>query len=330
MEVMEWVNLAGIEMEVTVVIPCYNQVQELRECLLSLIDQTYKEWEAIVVNDASTKDLRGCLVGEWDGRIRFVDHEVNIGLGGSRNTGIGMAGTEWVVCVDADDRLEVNFLEELFEPFFRGGEYDCIFGDIQCFGERNERWELGVYDERWMTLDQWIPGAGVVMRKEVWEKVGGYCEEEIFRGGNEDWDFWIGAMDEGIRIRHCSAGVYWYRIREDSMNRSVLSFRDYRIRERIYERRKDFFDRYGRGGVFIFNGYMNSSRAYRRVGDWKKGFDLYRKAYGYRSNLWGLMVIGVDLVISEKFRGVLRRVYDLIFLGIMKRVWELMGRRKSS
>ena len=224
MEVMGWVILGGIEMEVTVVIPCYNQVEELRECLLSLMDQTYREWEAIVVNDCSGEDLRDCLVGEWDGRIRVVDHEVNLGLGGSRNTGIRLAGTEWVVCVDADDRLGSNFLEELFEPFFRGGEYDCIFGDIQCFGERNERWELGVYDERWMTLEQWIPGAGVVMRKEVWEKVGGYCEEEIFRAGNEDWDFWIGAMGEGIRMKHRSAGVYWYRIRKDSMNRSVLGF----------------------------------------------------------------------------------------------------------
>ena len=51
-----------------------------------------------------------------------------------------------------------------------------------------------------MIADQWIPGAGVLMRRSLYDRAGGYSEEEIFRSGNEDWDFWLSATESGSQV----------------------------------------------------------------------------------------------------------------------------------
>jgi len=93
--------------DVTIVIPCYRHAHYLEECLTSVRAQTHAAWKAIVVDDCSPdeQEIRKVVERFADPRIRIVRHEVNRGLGASRNTGIRASDTELVLPLDSDDRL---------------------------------------------------------------------------------------------------------------------------------------------------------------------------------------------------------------------------------
>lgn len=100
--------------KISVIIPVYNVEKYLIDCLESVVSQTYKNLEIIIVNDGST-DCSGDISDEYekkDERIRVV-HQKNMGLSGARNTGIDMATGEYITFLDSDDYLEIDILEKL-------------------------------------------------------------------------------------------------------------------------------------------------------------------------------------------------------------------------
>ena len=101
---------------VSVIVPVYNVAPYLEQCLDSIVNQTYRNLEIILVDDGST-DESGAICDrytEQDGRIQVV-HKENGGLSSARNVGLDKMTGEWVLFVDSDDWIELNTLEFLFE-----------------------------------------------------------------------------------------------------------------------------------------------------------------------------------------------------------------------
>ena len=98
----------------SIIIPVYNVAPYLRECLDSVLTQTFSDWEAICVDDGSTDDS-GAILDEYAVKdIRFrVTHQPNAGEGAARNTGIAVAKGEWVFFLDGDDVMLDGALEQL-------------------------------------------------------------------------------------------------------------------------------------------------------------------------------------------------------------------------
>src|SRR5918993_3371746 len=94
---------------VTVVIPCYNQAHFLGEAIESVLSQSYPNFEVVVVDDGSTDDTSE-VASRYPQKVRLIRQE-NRGLAGARNTGIGHARGEYLVFLDADDRLLPEALE---------------------------------------------------------------------------------------------------------------------------------------------------------------------------------------------------------------------------
>ena len=97
---------------ISVVVPCYNQAQYLDECLQSVLNQTYQDWECIIVNDGSpdnTEEIAKNWV-EKDTRFIYLSKE-NGGLSSARNAGIEIAKGEWILPLDADDKIGERYLE---------------------------------------------------------------------------------------------------------------------------------------------------------------------------------------------------------------------------
>lgn len=105
-----------MDVKISVVLPVYNVADYLRKCLDSLVNQTFKDFEVICVNDGSTDLSLGILEGYalTDSRFKIISQE-NQGLSGARNTGIEHVQGEYVLFVDSDDWLEENALELLYE-----------------------------------------------------------------------------------------------------------------------------------------------------------------------------------------------------------------------
>ena len=105
-----------IKVEISIIIPIYNAARYLRQCLESVEDQSYREWEAILVDDGSTDDS-GAIAEEFarkNPRFRVIREE-NQGSGKARANGIKEARGEWFAFVDSDDYVEANFLFSMID-----------------------------------------------------------------------------------------------------------------------------------------------------------------------------------------------------------------------
>ena len=101
--------------ELSVIIPVYNVQSELRTCLESVINQTYRNMEIIIIDDASTDDSAH-IIEEYAAKCQlikpvFLQH--NIGVGDVRNHGISLARGHYIGFVDGDDWIDMNFYQNL-------------------------------------------------------------------------------------------------------------------------------------------------------------------------------------------------------------------------
>ena len=100
--------------KITIIIPIYNCEKTISRCIDSILRQTYKNFELILVNDGSTDGTSRILCSYKDNRIKLINQE-NKGTGSARNTGIKYATGDFICFVDGDDYVEPNFLCEGYE-----------------------------------------------------------------------------------------------------------------------------------------------------------------------------------------------------------------------
>jgi glycosyltransferase involved in cell wall biosynthesis len=251
---------------VGIVIPHFNQLEYLGECVESVRNQTFTDWEAIVVDDASTNcDAEQFVRQINDPRLLFIRHASNRGQGAARNTGIKSSKAELILPLDADDRLHPEFLETTTNVLREKPQVDCVFTEFQLFGSSNDIWHFNVRSPKDMLVQQWIPGAGTLLRRHLWAAIGGYSEVREL-SGNEDWEFWIKAIRHDVEAAAIPQALYFYRRHPESTTVTSLPYRDYRTREIIYQSHKEFFDQHNAGVQFMAEGYLNSSIASLKLG----------------------------------------------------------------
>lgn len=113
---------------ISVIIPAYNAENGLVNCLESMLQQTYKDFELIIINDGSTDGTAHICnhYAEVDSRIHVI-HNENMGVAISRNIGIEKAGGEFITFIDADDYVDSNYLYDLFSVI---GSNDVAICDV--------------------------------------------------------------------------------------------------------------------------------------------------------------------------------------------------------
>ena len=111
---MEKVEAENIK--ISIIVPCYNVEKYLPECLDSLLNQTFKYFEIICVNDGSNDSTLSILekYSKKDSRIKIISQK-NKGLSGARNTGIDAAKGDYIAFLDSDDWVDNNFYLKLYE-----------------------------------------------------------------------------------------------------------------------------------------------------------------------------------------------------------------------
>ena len=123
---------------ISLIIPVYNIEQYLRECLDSIVVQTCRDFEAILIDDGST-DSSGEICDEYAKKNAnfIVTHQKNAGVSSARNKGLELANGEYIVFVDSDDYLESTFLDIISREM---GSYDLLFyGDTYHYQDGNIR-----------------------------------------------------------------------------------------------------------------------------------------------------------------------------------------------
>lgn len=133
---------------VSVIIPVYNVEKYLKECLDSVVNQSLKNIEIIIVNDCSPDNSEKIILDYMskDARIVYIKHEANKKLGGARNTGLRAAKGDWVYFLDSDDYIALDILQKTVEKCLSTGAGLGVFG----------RKEFGVFREK-KTFSLYLP-----------------------------------------------------------------------------------------------------------------------------------------------------------------------------
>ena len=102
--------------KISILVPVYKVEKYLERCLDSILAQTFTDWECILIDDGSP-DNSGKICDEYakkDERFVVLHHESNKGSAAARNTAFNKASADYFICVDSDDWVEPNYLEELY------------------------------------------------------------------------------------------------------------------------------------------------------------------------------------------------------------------------
>ena len=172
---------------VSVVVPCYNGGRYLDPLLESLKQQTFQDFEIIIVDDGSTDSETKTKLRSLDAAVRVL-HQDNQGPGAARNTGIRDAKAELILVIDCDDSIEPIFLAETMAAITAAGPR-CGFAFAH---ERKVGYREGLHLSYFKLFDQLfinrVPSC-MLIRKQAWRDVGGY--DESFREGYEDWEITV-------------------------------------------------------------------------------------------------------------------------------------------
>lgn len=119
-------------MKISVVITVYNMENYIKQCLDSVLNQTYKNLEIIIVDDCGTDNSMNVVNNYQDERIKIISHDKNMGAGWARRHGIEAATGDYVITVDGDDWLSEDFIEKLVENA-KDTNADIISGGITIY-----------------------------------------------------------------------------------------------------------------------------------------------------------------------------------------------------
>ncbi len=182
--------------KVSIVIPCYNQANYLPEAIESALGQTYGNIEIVVVDDGSTAGSVLDVCRKYQEIV--VVTQPNRGLPAARNTGIRQATGDWVMPLDADDKLIPQAVEKCAEKMER---CDMVGLSWQSFGiEANTKYRVNEFH---LNLESFLKQNRIpctsVFKKSDWLKIGGY--DELMRNGFEDWSFNLSMLEAGVRVQ---------------------------------------------------------------------------------------------------------------------------------
>jgi hypothetical protein len=198
---------------VSVIVPCHNGGRFLDGLLASLAQQTFRDFEVVIINNGSTEQATLDKLAALESSVAVV-HQENRYLPGARNTGFREARAAFVLPLDCDDRLEPSFLAETFDQM-RAAPDDVgfVFTHMRLAGALE-----GVFTSHFDRFDQLflnhMPYC-MLVRKSAWQAVGGY--DEMMRDGTEDWEFNIRLAQAGFRGLELAKPLFIYAVRPDGM-----------------------------------------------------------------------------------------------------------------
>ncbi|TAE69821.1 MAG: glycosyltransferase [Oscillatoriales cyanobacterium] len=205
---------------VSIIIPCYNHANLLREAVESVVNQTYQNWECIIVNDGSTDDtsnFANYLIQLYPQKaLRLID-KPNTGPADSRNIGVQNSSGKFILFLDADDKIHPKFLEECVEVLSAKPEVGFVYTDVQHFGANCDLVNHGDFDPNKFLRDNQAPATSL-FRREIYEQVGGL--KKVMKLGCEDWEFWISAYEKGWLGDRFPQPYLYYRQHGDGSSRT--------------------------------------------------------------------------------------------------------------
>lgn len=233
--------------KVSVVLPTYNQSAMLPAIVKSLLAQTYRDFELIIVDDGSLDGTKRMLESMQKENIKVIRHDENRRLPAALNTGFRAAEGEYLTWVSSDCYCAPFFLEALVGALDATPSAGLAYADFfltDPFGRIVGRIANPNYDELSSLLVRNGGNAAFMYRREIARRVGPY---NVDLEGAEDWDYWI-RMRTMCEFVYVPEALYYYRLHVNSMQSSMPG----KVNESIS---RMFYAIYGKGRIALDKVY---------------------------------------------------------------------------
>ncbi|MFQ6601622.1 glycosyltransferase family 2 protein [Flavobacterium sp. C3NV] len=264
--------------KVSIIVPCYNQAQYLDEALQSVLDQTYKNWECIIINDGSPDNTME-IAENWiakDKRFKYYYQE-NAGVSSARNLGITNALGEYILPIDGDDKIAKDYINHAIEAFEKDISLKVVYCKAEKFGDENGEWKLPPFSLQSLALDNMI-FCSALYKKTDWERVEGYDNRML--DGLEDWEFWIAILKNGGNVLRLDITGFYYRIKLISRQKKLEGAIKKNLFNYLSIKHADFFvEQLGSFGALNDNLKKEIDCFYAKLKSEKFVIDLFCKTF---------------------------------------------------
>lgn len=208
---------------ITTITPTYNRSDYLHQALQSIVAQTYRPIQAIVVDDGSTESIEPVVREVLDGvdGIQWIYlRQENAGAGAARNRGLEAADGEFVAFLDSDDLWTSHALDALYKGFVKHPEIDIVVGGWSMFINNEDIKNLRFFDPRGLQPSvnknflrqlffyNLFPIHATLTKRSVLLNVQGFDKE---LDAWEDWDLWLRLASGGSKVFFVEGGVACWR-----------------------------------------------------------------------------------------------------------------------
>ncbi|MBM6618240.1 glycosyltransferase family 2 protein [Bacillus suaedaesalsae] len=223
--------------KVSVIIPCFNYGKYIDQAVKSVLNQTFQDFEIIIINDGSTDKYTNILLKQYKKPKTRVIFTENQGPSIARNIGIREAKGKYILPLDADDKIGRTYLEKAVDLLENNKNLGIVYCEAEFFGSRRGKWDLPEYSFETIILDNVIFNSAF-FRKKDWEKVGGYNSNMIH--GMEDYDFWLSLIELGVSVYRIPEVLFFYRIKAKSRSTNLVNHNT-EMFEQIFRNHQNLF-----------------------------------------------------------------------------------------
>lgn len=214
---------------VSVVVAAYNSEKYVCECIKSIQNQTYDNWEMIICDDCSTDKTFEIIsnIAKEDSRIHVIKNNENSGAGRSRNNCLEICKGDYIMIQDADDVCENDRMQNLVKSLMHT-TIDFVSSGHYLFDE-NGKYKVNIPQNEYPQKKNFLYGipfchAATMFKKECLIAVNGYRVSRETRRG-QDYDMFMRLYAEGYRGKNIKDVLYGYRVNRDTIARRKFRYR---------------------------------------------------------------------------------------------------------
>lgn len=249
--------------KVSVIIPCYNDGKYIDQAVESVLQQTYQDFEIIIINDGSDEEYTQNFLRHYSKPKTRVIHITHQGPSMARNIGIQKAKGKYILPLDADDKIGNTYLEKGVEILESDSKIGIVYCKAKLFGECEREWNLPKYSFKRMLLQNVIFNSALFKQKD-WKKIGGYNTNMKY--GLEDYDFWLSLINLGVKVIRIPEVLFFYRIKANSRSLTLHDhYKDMLVQ--IFYNHQELYAKNIRLLIEMISSLFLSSHLYVDTGD---------------------------------------------------------------
>jgi len=251
---------------VSVIMPAYNSEVFISESIQSVIDQTYANWELLVIDDASSDTTKEIVekFSSKDSRIRLLENSTNSGAHHSRNRGIRAAVGNYIAFLDADDLWKPKKLKKQLKVLSKPNIAAC-FSSYELIDEKGSHLNqvieaLPVLHYEKLLKANYVGNLTGIYSVDILGKI--YCPDILKR---QDWALWLKVLEEGGPMEGIEESLAFYRKRNNSISTNKIEMLKYNFSVYRSVLNYGFFKSIWRMVIFLYEQFFVKSKQTKAI-----------------------------------------------------------------